>query len=118
MRLSLKQRDALEARGQMSFVDTLEETIDRLLRDADINPEFEWSDVHIRHLKQAMLLDTLKQLRQTRLATRTRTELLDWISAPLKTHGHADPFSFQDCCIASDLIAEGLQNQLLRIVRS
>lgn len=117
MGLSLKQRDALEARGQMSFLDTLEESIDRLLKAADTNPDFDWTDANIRQLKQAMLLDALKQLRQVRLADRTRVELMYWISAPLKDGGHADPFSFQDCCIASDLFAEELQNHLLRIFR-
>ena len=113
--LTARKRSRLEDLGQMSFLEDLDATIDRLLEEAGCPDEVVWTDEDISKLKQAMLLDALKQLRQVRLAKSTREEILGWIRHPLKSEGHADPFSFQDCCIASDLVAEEMQPHLLRM---
>lgn len=115
--LTSRSMSRLEALGQMSFLEDLDATIDRLLKAAGCPDEVNWTDGDITKLKTAMLLDALKQLRQKRLSSKAREEILEWISRPLKSEGHADPFSFQDCCIASDLIAEEMQPHLLRMFK-
>lgn len=113
--LTAKKMSRLESMGQMSFLEDLDATIDRLLKEIGCPDEVVWTDEDITKLKQTMLLDALKQLRQVRLSASSREEILEWIQRPLKDEGHADPFSFQDCCIASDLYAEEMQPHLLRM---
>lgn len=113
--LTARKRSKFEELGQMSFLDDLDATIDQLLAKAGCPDEVVWTDEDIAKLKQAMLLDALKQLRQIRLSSSAREEILGWIARPLKDGGHADPFSFQDCCLASDLIAEEMQPHLIRM---
>jgi len=113
--LTARKRTRLEDSGQMSFLDDLDATIDRLLQEAGCPDEVVWTDMDVSKLKRLMLLDALKQLRQTRLSKSSQDEILEWIGRPLKSEGHADPFSFQDCCIASDLIAEEMQPHLARM---
>jgi|AntRauTorcE11898_2_1112593.scaffolds.fasta_scaffold12919_3 hypothetical protein len=113
--LTAKKKSKLESVGQMSFLDDLDATIDRLLKEVGCPDEVVWTEEDISRLKKAMLLDSLKQLRQVRLSEATRGEILGWIQEPLKSEGYAIPFSFQDCCIASDLYAEEMQPHLIRM---
>lgn len=113
--LTARKMSRLEKGGQMSFLEDLDATIDRLLKEAGCPDEVVWTDMDITKLKKAMLLDALKQLRQVRLSAASREEILEWVQQPLKHEGNADPFSFQDCCIASDLVAEEMQPHLLRM---
>lgn len=113
--LTARKMSRLESSGQMSFLEDLDATIDRLLKEIGCPDEVVWTDEDVSKLKKMMLLDSLKLLRQERLAKSNREELLSWMTQPLKSEGHADPFSFQDCCIASDLIAEEMQPHLVRM---
>ena len=113
-RLTPKRRTSLEEEGQLSFLGDLDALIDAMLERTQPG-NVVWSDGDIHKLKTGILLDALKQLRQVRLAQRTRDELMSWIAEPLQNGGYARPFSFEDCCLASDMNPQEMQPHLLRM---
>lgn len=114
--LTPKRRQTYESAGQMSFLDDLDRLIDQMLDEAQPG-EVTWTDTEISKLKQGILIDALKTLRQGRLSLSVRTELNEWISEPLPDAGiPARPFSFADCAVASDFAPEELQPRLLTML--
>lgn len=116
-RLTSKSRAMLEQQGQLSFLADLDALIDQMLEQTQPG-EVSWTEGNIHKLKTGILVDALKQLRQVRLAARTRADILEWVCEPLQNEGYARPFSFEDCCIASDLNPLEMQPHLIRMFRT
>lgn len=114
--LTPKRRQTYESAGQMSFLDDLDRLIDQALEQSQPG-EVTWTDEEISKLKQGILVDALKTLRQGRLSLSMRMELIEWISEPIPAPGvPARPFSFSDCAVASDFAPEELQPRLLEML--
>jgi hypothetical protein len=115
MRVSSSYRARAEDMGQISMIPDLDALIDELLKvtagDAD------WDTPEITLLKQKLLIFSLAQLNDTRLSDQTREEVLLWMFEEMVEQGNAHPFSFQDCCLASELDPEEMRGKMDHQVR-
>jgi|SRR5690554_3295186 len=116
MIVSPSYRAKAEQLGQMSMLDDLDRFLDELL-NVDVDHPPSWRDEEVRLLKQRLLSFSLDQLNDSRLKAATRDEILYWIFDEMVEKGPSKPFSFQDCCHASDLDPEEMQSRLEHQVR-
>lgn len=115
MRVSSAYRARAEKMGQLSMLPDLDALIDELLHVTESDAY--WDAPEITLLKQRLLVFSLDQLNDTRLSDQTRQEVLLWMFEEMVEQGNAHPFSFQDCCLASDLNPEEMRGKLDHQVR-
>ncbi|KRW83757.1 hypothetical protein [Marinobacter sp. P4B1] len=116
MIVSPSYRAKAEQLGQLSMLDDLDRLLDELL-NVDVNRPPSWRDEEVTLLKQKLLSFSLEQLNDSRLNAQARDEILYWVFDEMVEKGPAKPFSFQDCCHASDLDPEEMQSRMEHQVR-
>lgn len=71
--------------------------------------DYDWKE-HADVIHQRMLKQSLHVLMDNRASQRNKDQIVDWIFHPIVEHPR--PFSFQACCIFSNVDTEVLQDHL------
>ena len=76
----------------------------------------QWSNFGIIQLHKKLLDRSIKYLNDDKTSIENFNEIADWVERPIIRVDYAIPFSFQVCCLLSDLDPVNMQNALLRII--
>lgn len=75
-----------------------------------------WTDSDIYAIHEAMLIQTLHSLKDTRIGEERFDQVINWIAEPLLAKEDPEPFSFAACCACTGVDAETMQESLLTTI--